>query len=100
MGPRPYQRDVPVPIHPRRATGVFRGATERGCGPTKGSESPLATEEDIVMSPIGAGLIGVANQIGASPHPKIYSPFRALSNADDHCLALSGHCDPAGLGML
>ena len=27
-----------------RATGVFRGTTECGCGPTKGSESPLATE--------------------------------------------------------
>ena len=26
------------------ATGVFRVATECGCGPTKGSESPLATE--------------------------------------------------------
>ena len=26
------------------ATGVFRAATECGCGPTKGSESPLATE--------------------------------------------------------
>ena len=28
----------------QRATGVFRAATECGCGPTKGSESPLATE--------------------------------------------------------
>ncbi len=27
------------------ATGVFRVATECGCGPTKGSESPLATED-------------------------------------------------------
>ena len=26
------------------ATEVFRAATECGCGPTKGSESPLATE--------------------------------------------------------
>ena len=29
---------------PRRATGVFREATEFGFGPTKGSKSPLATE--------------------------------------------------------
>jgi len=27
-----------------RATGAFRAATECGCGPTKGSESPFATE--------------------------------------------------------
>ena len=29
---------------PKRATGVFRVATECGYGPTKGSESPFATE--------------------------------------------------------
>jgi len=29
---------------PQRATGVFRGATKCGYGPTKGSESPFATE--------------------------------------------------------
>ena len=28
----------------KKATGVFRAATECGCGPTKGSESPFATE--------------------------------------------------------
>ena len=30
--------------HPKGATGAFRAATECGCGPTKGSESPFATE--------------------------------------------------------
>ena len=30
---------------PTRATGVFRVATECGCGPIKGSESPFATVE-------------------------------------------------------
>ena len=32
-------------ISAQMATGVFRAATECGCGPTKGSESPLATED-------------------------------------------------------
>ena len=33
-----------TPLATREAIGVFRAATECGCGPTKGSESPLATE--------------------------------------------------------
>ena len=33
-----------APLAAREATGVFREATECGFGPTKGSESPLATE--------------------------------------------------------
>ncbi len=34
----------PLPNEVSRATGVFREATECGFGPTKGSESPFATE--------------------------------------------------------
>ncbi len=36
----------------RKATGVFRVVTECHCGPTKGSESPFATE-DLVLIAIG-----------------------------------------------
>ncbi len=35
---------TPLPNEVSRATGVFREATECGFGPTKGSESPFATE--------------------------------------------------------
>ena len=35
---------TPLPNKVSRATGVFREATECGFGPTKGSESPFATE--------------------------------------------------------
>ncbi len=42
------QKNLNAQIHstplPTRATGVFREATECGFGPTKGSESPFATE--------------------------------------------------------
>ena len=37
------EESVSTPL-PKRATGVFREATQCGFGPTKGSESPLATE--------------------------------------------------------
>ena len=40
---RDYIRSLTTPL-PNRATGVFRESTECGFGPTKGSESPLATE--------------------------------------------------------
>ncbi len=36
---------TPLPF--RGATGVYRAATECGCGPTKESESPLATEGEV-----------------------------------------------------
>ena len=35
---------------PIEANGVFRAASESGCGPTEGSESPLATEEEMSQS--------------------------------------------------
>ena len=38
------KKESPLPIM-GEATGVFRVATECGCGPTKGSEYPLATED-------------------------------------------------------
>ena len=44
-------------LSPLGATGVLRVATECGCGPTKGSESPFAKEErEGAASPFRAGL--------------------------------------------
>ena len=51
---------------PTRATGVFRGTTECGSGPTKGSESPLATEESGrgLLFPLVASLLGFDGKCG------------------------------------
>ena len=45
-----YIRSLTAPL-PKRATGVFRESTECGFDPTKGSESPLATEGRLGESP-------------------------------------------------
>ena len=47
---RDYIRSLTAPL-PNRATGVFRESTECGFDPTKGSESPLATEGRLEESP-------------------------------------------------
>ncbi len=42
--PEAAKSPLPPVLPPSRATGAFRTVTECHCGPTKGSESPLATE--------------------------------------------------------
>ena len=48
---------------PSGATGVFRAATECGCGPTKGSESPFATVSNLGWGSLPLywrGLVGLS----------------------------------------
>jgi len=45
---------------PERATGVFRGTTECGSGPTKGSELPIRDGGRLGESPLGESLLAEA----------------------------------------
>ena len=71
---------------PKGATGVFRVATECGYGPTKGSESPFATEGKDggglptanSQQPIEEPMLAEA-EIGRGAHPEMEDPLLAVA---------------------